>query len=78
MNTTNYKTITFKEYTIKTLFNKYGIVDNNTNRFIVKCVFDDIKWIIYKDEAVACLRLGDKWGIVPYDRIRDYHCNFLT
>ena len=62
----------FKEYRIKkNMFGKYGIVRANTNEIIIEYVFDEIIWLCeYYNNAVACLKLGDKWGFVPYKQLK--------
>lgn len=59
----------YKEYAIKSCNKKFGIVNADTNEVIIDYVFDEIKWLKFSSEAVACFRLGNKWGFIPHVKL---------
>lgn len=62
----------FKEYRIKqNTLGKYGIVRDDTAEVVIEYLFDEIEWLTeYQNNAVACIKLGDKWGFVPYHQLK--------
>lgn len=46
---------------------KYGVIESRTEECLIDFVFDEIK---YENMThVLCLRLGYKWGFIPYEKI---------
>ena len=62
----------FKGYRIqKNILGKYGIIRADSHEVVIEYVFDEIRWLTnYDYGAVACLKLGDKWGYVPYKQLK--------
>ncbi len=68
----------FNEFYIESRNGKYGIVDTLTDEVVVDFVFNEIKWLWYyvssetwEKKCVACLRLGTRWGLVPYYKLHE-------
>ena len=70
----------YKEFNIESRNGKYGIIDTMTEEVVVDFVFNEIKWLWFStslslenrdQKCVACLRLGTRWGIVPYHKLHE-------
>lgn len=69
----------YEEFYIVYKNGKFGIIDTLTQEVVIDYVFNEIKWLYYYDEfernhkrCVACLRLGSRWGIVPYGKLHKF------
>lgn len=68
----------FNEFHIVEKDGKYGIIDSLTDEVVVDYVFNDIKWQWFsvssenwEKKCMACLRLGTRWGVIPYYKLHD-------
>ena len=46
---------------------KYGVIERKSEVCVIDFVFDEIKYEYMTD--VLCLRLGYKWGFIPFEKI---------
>lgn len=55
-------------YTIYEFKNKFGVLDTTNNAVVVPTIFDEIK----NFKTSFALKIDDKWGLLPFDKIEDY------